>query len=118
MRVKADRTVRYKGETYPVGQEFEMTRKDYEQHKGILTVTEEEKAPAKVPAKSEVEHGHQSGLADLAYVKLRKMAKDKGIEGYDKMNKAELIAALEEADADGGSDDPGSPPADTGTGQE
>jgi len=117
MKVKADRTVRYKGESYVAGQEFDMTRKDYEQHKKILTVTEEEKDPAKVKAK---EQGHQSGLTDLAYIKLKKMAKDKGIEGYNTLKKDELIAALEalEADANGGPGDPANPPADPGTGQE
>lgn len=120
MKVKADRTVRYGGETYPAGQEFEMAREDYEQHKEILTVTEDEKAPAKVPVKSGAKQAPQNGLADLAYIKLRKMAKDKGIEGCSKMNKFELIAALEalEADANGGSGDPENPPADPATGQE
>jgi len=120
MKVKSDRTVRYGGETHAAGQEFDMTREDYEQHKKILTVTEEEKAPAKAPVKAEIKQEPQNGLAGLAYIKLKKMAKDKGIEGYNTLKKDELIAALEalEADANGGSGDPGSPPADTGTGQE
>lgn len=120
MKVKADRAVRYKGKTFPPGQEFEMTRKDYEQHKGILTVTEEEKVPTEATAKPKGKQETESNLANLAHIKLKKMAKDKGVEGYDKMNKAELIAALEalEADVNGGSGDPGNPPTDPGTGQE
>ena len=120
MKVKADRSVRYKGETHPADKEFEMAREDYEQHKGILTITEEDKAPAKVAAKPEAEDGFKNNLAGLAYIKLKKMAKDKGIEGYNTLKKDELIAALEvlEADVNGGSGDPENPPADSGTGQE
>lgn len=118
MKVKADRSVRYNGETYQAGQEFEMIRRDYEQHKEILTITGD--TPVKVPANTEVKQGHQNGLADLAFIKLKKMAKEKSIEGYNKMSKVEIVAALEalEAGTNGGPGNLESPPADSGTGQE
>lgn len=42
MKVKADRTVRYQGKSYTAGQEFEIAKEDYAQHKDILTIIEQE----------------------------------------------------------------------------
>lgn len=106
MKVKSKTPVFYNGQRFEVGEEFEITKTDFEQHKGILEVTEGDKVLEKT-------------LTDLTYVELKEMAKEKNIEGYAKMKKDELIAALEalEADANGGSGDTGSPPAETATEQ-
>ena len=49
----------------------------------------------------EAEQGNEKGQAveeEPTFPKLRKQAKEAGIEGYGKMNKASLIKALKEGD--------------------
>jgi len=107
VKVKAKTPVKYKGKPYFAGQEFEITKKDYEAHKNMLEVVEEKKKSSK--------QGNDWELDEL-----KAMAADKGLEGYDNMNKEELIGALKalEDDDNGGSTDHDNPPADTVTGQE
>lgn len=42
MKAIAKTPVRYKGETIPAGQEFEITAEDFELHGGILVAAEED----------------------------------------------------------------------------
>ena len=84
MKVKANRTVRYKNKSYAAGQEFELTRDEYEQHKDILTITADD-----------------HNLADMTAAKLKELAKEKHIDGYGSMRKEELIAVLTALDGDG-----------------
>jgi hypothetical protein len=120
MKVKADRAVRYNGESYAAGQEFDMTREDYEQHKDILTITCDENPPAQKPAKSEEERKPENDLVNLSVVRLKEIAKEKNVQGCEKMTKAKLIAALEalEADVNGGPGDSEKPSSDPAAGQE
>jgi small subunit ribosomal protein S2 len=62
------------------------------------TPKKEEKAPVKQaePETPNVEAKEQEDLSNLTVKELREMAKDKGLTGYSKLKKAELIDALNE----------------------
>ncbi|WP_455090047.1 Rho termination factor N-terminal domain-containing protein [Peptoanaerobacter stomatis] len=46
------------------------------------------------------EEPEKKALSDLSYDELKSLAKDKGIEDYHKMKKAELIDALKDSEQD------------------
>lgn len=45
MKVKPKTPVKYNDQRYEIGQEFEIAKADYEQHKSILEVIEEDQEP-------------------------------------------------------------------------
>lgn len=90
MKVKAKTPVRYKGETIPAGQEFEISKEDYELHAKVLKKVTGKDAPE--PEKGAPE---ERKLVDLKTGELKALAEKVGIEGFAEMKRADLIAAIE-----------------------
>lgn len=91
---KANAYLLHQGKVVQIGDDIELTD---DQAKRLLDQNKVVKPGETVTATSGAETDTDKSLADMTLTELKEEAKTAGVEGFSKMNKEELIAAIEKA---------------------